>query len=79
MLSTWPPVGKSGPRTASLATSRNSAISGSSSSFSAALHTSVKLCGGMLVAMPTAMPVLPFTSRFGTLLGSTTGSSRVPS
>ena len=26
---------------------------------------SVRLCGGMLVAMPTAMPFEPFTSRFG--------------
>ena len=28
----------------------------------------------MLVAMPTAMPDEPFTSRFGTRVGSTDGS-----
>ena len=33
----------------------------------------VRLCGGMLVAMPTAMPDEPFTSRFGTTAGSTSG------
>ena len=27
--------------------------------------TSPRLCGGMLVAMPTAMPAEPLTSRFG--------------
>ena len=36
--------------------------------------TSPRLCGGMLVAMPTAMPPEPFTSRLGNLAGSTTGS-----
>ena len=38
-----------------------------------------RLCGGMLVAMPTAMPVAPLTSRFGMRAGSTTGSVLVPS
>ena len=41
--------------------------------------TSRMLCGGMLVAMPTAMPVDPLTSRFGNGVGSTTGSSDVSS
>ena len=41
--------------------------------------TSVRLCGGMLVAMPTAMPLVPFTRRFGTMAGSTDGSFRVSS
>ncbi len=41
--------------------------------------TSRMLCGGMLVAMPTAMPVDPFTSRFGKGVGRTTGSSVVSS
>ena len=41
--------------------------------------TSPRLCGGMLVAMPTAMPPEPLTSRFGNLAGSTTGSFSVPS
>ena len=31
--------------------------------------TSRRLCGGMLVAMPTAMPPPPFTSRFGNRAG----------
>ena len=31
--------------------------------------TSPRLCGGMLVAMPTAMPVPPLTSRFGNAAG----------
>ena len=37
---------------------------------------SPRLCGGMLVAMPTAMPDEPFTSRLGNRAGSTTGSRR---
>ena len=40
-----------------------------------ALTTSVRLCGGMLVAMPTAMPELPLTRRLGMLAGRTVGSS----
>jgi hypothetical protein len=35
---------------------------------------SLKLCGGILVAMPTAMPSDPLTSRFGNRAGSTDGS-----
>ena len=33
----------------------------------------------MLVAMPTAMPLAPFTSRFGMRVGITVGSCRVSS
>ena len=44
-----------------------------------ASQTSMGLCGGMLVAMPTAMPEAPFTSRLGSLAGRTSGSLRVPS
>ena len=40
---------------------------------------SVRLCGGMLVAIPTAMPDEPLTSRFGRRAGSTTGSCWVSS
>ena len=36
--------------------------------------TSFRLCGGMLVAMPTAMPDEPLTSRFGSRVGRTSGS-----
>ena len=41
--------------------------SGVSIRSSTALATSRRLCGGMLVAMPTAMPDEPLTSRFGHL------------
>ena len=37
--------------------------------------TSPRLWGGMLVAMPTAIPEEPFTSRLGTTVGRTTGST----
>ena len=40
-----------------------------------ALTTSRRLCGGMFVAMPTAMPDEPLTTRFGMPAGSTVGSS----
>jgi hypothetical protein len=43
------------------------------------LHTSLRLCGGMFVAMPTAMPSEPFTSRFGNCAGRTMGSLCWPS
>ena len=41
--------------------------------------TSDKLWGGILVAIPTAIPEDPFTNKFGTLVGSTTGSISVSS
>ena len=41
--------------------------------------TSRRLCGGILVAMPTAMPSVPFTSRLGKRQGRTSGSRAVPS
>ena len=50
---------------------------GSSSSICRASHNSPRLWGGMLVAMPTAMPDEPLSSRLGTLVGSTEGSCRV--
>ena len=52
---------------------------GCSSSHWTPAATSRRLCGGMLVAMPTAMPVAPLIIRFGMRAGSTTGSVRVPS
>ena len=36
--------------------------------------TSDKLCGGMLVAIPTAIPEAPLTNKPGILVGSTVGS-----
>ena len=41
--------------------------------------TSARLCGGMFVAMPTAMPAEPFTSRLGNRDGITDGSRRASS
>ncbi|MQM40478.1 hypothetical protein KBTX_04538 [wastewater metagenome] len=41
--------------------------------------TSPRLCGGTLVAMPTAMPEPPLTRKFGTFVGSTVGSDSEPS
>ena len=38
---------------------------------------SPRLCGGMLVAMPTAMPLEPLTSRFGKRAGRTCGSCKL--
>ncbi len=71
------PVGKSGPLTNCI---RSSGVdSGWSIRCTVASMTSPRLCGGMFVAMPTAMPWLPFTSRFGKRAGRTRGSSLDPS
>ena len=43
------------------------------------LATSRRLWGGMLVAIPTAMPAEPLTSRFGKRLGKMVGSAVRPS
>jgi hypothetical protein len=50
-------------------------ISGSAIRARIAAVISRRLWGGMLVAMPTAMPLDPLTSRFGIFDGSTVGSS----
>ena len=75
------PVGKSGPLTMARRAVRRTSVgaSGLFSSHVAASATSPRLWGGMLVAMPTAMPALPLTSRFGNLLGRTVGSRVRPS
>ena len=44
-----------------------------------ALTTSARLWGAKLVAMPTAIPLAPFTSKFGIAEGSTMGSISRPS
>jgi hypothetical protein len=49
-------------------------IAGRSMSDTQASITSERLCGGMFVAMPTAMPEDPLTSRLGTRVGKTDGS-----
>ena len=77
-----PPVGKSGPLTTSKISSMVVSLSSStrlSMIFTTAPMTSRRLCGGMFVAIPTAIPVVPFTRRFGYLEGSTTGSFSVSS
>ena len=72
-----PLVGKSGPFTCSIRSLR--VALGSSSTQMAASITSPRLWGGMLVAIPTAMPAEPLTSRLGNRLGSTRGSFRLSS
>ena len=73
-----PPVGKSG---AGIASSRSSSVqfSGSEAYRTNAFATSLRLWGGMDVAMPTAIPVLPLMSRLGKRAGSTAGSVWDPS
>ena len=41
--------------------------------------TSERLCVGIFVAIPTAIPSAPFTRMLGTLTGKTSGSVSVPS
>ena len=72
-----PAVGKSGPGTSLI---RSAIVTfGSLTSARHASMTSPKLCGGMFVAMPTAMPDEPFTSKFGMRVGSTDGSRSLSS
>ena len=51
-------------------------MSGFSIIATTAATISPRLCGGMLVAIPTAMPDEPLTSRFGNRDGRTVGSRR---
>ena len=69
-----PPVGKSGPGTISIR--RSTPISGSSIVATIAPQISRTLWGGIVLDMPTAMPLEPFTSRLGNLPGRTHGSMR---
>ena len=71
------PVGKSGPLTNFI--SSPGVDSGLSRKCTTASIVSPRLCGGMFVAMPTAIPPEPFTSRFGKRLGRTTGCCSYPS
>src|SRR3990172_930417 len=68
------PVGKSGPLT--MAASSSVVVSAFSMSAVTASQISLRLCGGMFVAMPTAMPEAPLRSRLGMRAGSTIGSCR---
>jgi len=54
-------------------------MSGSSMIAIVASTTSPRWCGGMFVAMPTAMPDEPLISRLGSLEGRTEGWRCVPS
>ena len=72
-----PAVGKSGPGIYFIKSL--SSIFGFLLSSSTAFITSVKLCGGIFVAMPTAIPEEPLTNKFGILVGRTTGSISVSS
>ena len=68
------PVGKSGPLTCFIRSSTFE--SGLSISWTIASTISPSRCGGMFVAIPTAIPAEPLTSRFGNRDGSTVGSLR---
>ena len=72
-----PPVGKSGPLTNFIKSSM--VHCGWSTRWTIASQSSPRLCGGMLVAMPTAMPVEPLSRRLGTLEGRTSGCWSVSS
>ncbi len=74
---TMPPVGRSGPFTLSISVSMRAL--GCLIRCSAASQISAALCGGMFVAMPTAMPAEPLARRFGKAPGRTTGSRSSPS
>ena len=67
-----PPVGKSGAGTYLISSSI--VISGLSIVAQHASIISPRLCDGMFVAIPTAIPPQPFTRRFGKRHGSTSGS-----
>ena len=76
-----PPVGKSGPGK-NFIISLKLACSGSKCSLNSQHKTftiSLRLCGGILVAIPTAMPVLPLTNKFGKIDGSDKGSFKLSS
>ena len=72
-----PAVGKSGPGINSVSSSI--VISGLSIMAMIPSMTSPRLWGGIFVAIPTAIPEDPFTSRLGIFEGRTAGSIRVSS
>ena len=67
------PVGKSGAFTYSIRPSVS--ISGLSIYATHASSTSLRLCVGIFVAIPTAIPDEPFTKRLGIRVGITVGST----
>ena len=76
-----PAVGKSGPFT--MLINWSSVVASSSSGLArhhcTAAAISRRLCGGILVAIPTAMPSEPLINRFGTRDGRIVGSCARPS
>ena len=77
LLATIPPVGKSGP---GIICNNSSVVILLLSIYAiTASTTSPRLCVGMLVAIPTAIPSAPLTKIFGTLTGRTDGSFSVSS
>ena len=72
-----PPVGKSGPFTC--LSKSSSDISGSSINLQQAFIISEGQCGGIFVAIPTAIPSEPFINKLGNSAGSNSGSKVVPS
>ena len=72
-----PAVGKSGAGMCSISSSI--LRSGFLSNARQAATTSPRLCGGIFVAIPTAIPEEPLINRLGILAGKTTGSFSEPS
>ena len=76
-------MGKSGPLNPDFAmNSSKLASSDSDGSFIKVITpsiTSLRLWGGMFVAIPTAIPDAPLIKRLGSLVGSTVGSRSDPS
>lgn len=72
-----PPKGKSGPGI--IFNNSKSLISGFFNIAIIPSITSIKLCGGIQVAIPTAIPDEPLINKFGILVGNTTGSNNVSS
>lgn len=72
-----PPVGKSGPGIIRMISIKDK--SGVSINAQHASMTSPKLCVGMDVAIPTAIPEPPLTKRFGKRAGKTVGSTSLSS
>ena len=66
-----PEVGKSGPGICCINSSM--VMSSLSTMATQPLITSVKLCGGILVAIPTAIPEEPLTNKAGMRVGMTDG------
>ncbi len=71
------PVGKSGPGRNSIISAI--VISGFLANAIVASIVSAKLCGGMLVDIPTAIPDPPETNKLGKREGNTEGSFSVAS